>query len=93
MFRGRFKANINGKAAAIECYLDVGTDALVRWTSFKSEMEIYQGELLGKTTYMRTFLSQKVRDSSYDYTRIQGVLDLIVGTCANLKAKNTAAPE
>jgi HEPN/Toprim N-terminal domain 1 len=85
---GRFMADINGQAAAIECYLDLGADALVRWTNFKSETETYQGELLGKTGYMRTFLGQKARKDGYDYSRIEVVLDLIIDTCAKMRSES-----
>jgi hypothetical protein len=36
---GRHKADINGCAAAIECYLDLGALPLVRWTSFNSRTD------------------------------------------------------
>lgn len=82
---GKFQTDINGQAAAIECYLDVGRDALVQWTSYRSDAGTYQGELIDKTRYMRTFLKQKAREDGYDYSRIEAVLDLIVETCVDMK--------
>jgi HEPN/Toprim N-terminal domain 1 len=82
---GRHKADINGRAAAIECYLDLGPSALVRWTSFNIKMDAYQGELLNKTGYMRDFLDQRERIEGYDYDRIKAVLELIVANCVEMR--------
>src|SRR5262249_40485905 len=78
---GRSRANINGCAAAIECYLDLGADPLVRWTSFTGKTGTYQGELVNKTAYMRSFLDQRERTEGYDYSRINAVLDMIITNC------------
>lgn len=83
---GRLKADINGLAASIECYLDLSDAALVRWTSYRSDIGSYQGELLHKTGYMRTFLEQRERQVGYDYSRIEAIIDMLVDTCADLKA-------
>lgn len=54
------RADINGKAAAIECYLDLERSELpepmVRWTTFNRELDVYHGELQHKTQYMKDFL-------------------------------------
>lgn len=83
---GRFEADINGRAGAIECYLDLPDDALVRWTSYRGDIGSYQGELLQKTGYMRTFLDQREREVGYDYSRIEVVLEMLVTACADMKA-------
>ncbi|WGJ14700.1 HEPN/Toprim-associated domain-containing protein [Methylocapsa sp. D3K7] len=82
---GRYKANINGCAAAIECYLDLGAMPLVRWTSFNSRTDTYQGELINKTEYMRSFLDQRERVQGYDYSRIEAVLDMIINNCVHMR--------
>ena len=46
---GRHLADINGKAAAIECYLDLDRDASIRWNNYNPKLGVYQGELIGKT--------------------------------------------
>lgn len=74
---GEHKADINGCGAAIECYLDLDARARVRWTSYNHDADTYQGELQGKSRYMRNFLKQRARKSTYDYTRIEAVLDAI----------------
>lgn len=88
---GRHKADINGRAAAIECYLDLGEAPIIRWTSFNSRTNSYQGELVGKTEYMRTFLSQRTQVEGYDYGRIEAVLDTIIERCIRMREAELAA--
>jgi hypothetical protein len=38
---GEHKADINGRAAAIECYLDLDMHARVRWTSYNAKTNTY----------------------------------------------------
>jgi hypothetical protein len=78
---GEHTSDINGKAAAIECYLDFGDQGVVRWNNFNEGAKTYQGELVGKDRYKNQFLSQKSREISYDYTKIECVLNLIVANC------------
>ncbi len=77
--------NINGKAAAIECYLDLDADGLpdpvVRWTSYNRELGVYHGELEHKTQFMKRFLQLRSAKKSYNHERIETVLDAIVAEC------------
>ena len=82
---GRHKADINGCAAAIECYLDFGALPLVRWTSFNTRTDSYQGELINKADYARDFLDQRERVEGYDYSRITAVLDMIITNCVRMR--------
>ncbi len=82
---GHHPADINGRAAAIECYLDLGDNPLVRWTSFNTKAGAYQGELIDKTEYMRSFLDQRELLPGYAYNRIQRVLDMIVAACMTMR--------
>ena len=82
---GHAMADINGRAAAIECYLDLGPSPSVRWTSYSPKIDAYQGELVGKEQYTREFLKQRERLSGYNYEGIEAVLDMIVATCASMK--------
>ncbi|MGH8255318.1 MAG: hypothetical protein ACRET0_03825 [Steroidobacteraceae bacterium] len=82
---GRQEADINGCAAAIECYLDLGALPLVRWTSFNSRTNTYQRELINKAGYMRDFLAHRERVDGYNYSRIEAVLDLIVTGCVQMR--------
>ena len=67
---GIHRLDINGQAAAMECYLQLDDNACVRWTSFNSALKAYQGGLINKDVYKNEFLAQKERVASYDYTRI-----------------------
>ena len=58
---GAHRADINGRAAAIECYLDVGPTATVRWNNYHKELGAYHGELVDKGDVMRAFLPGAIR--------------------------------
>jgi hypothetical protein len=81
-------ADINGSAASIECFLDLAQrcdgPARVRWTNYDKLQKSWQGALIGKERYVRKFLKSKVHDPSYDYTKLQLVLDVIVSTAVAL---------
>jgi HEPN/Toprim N-terminal domain 1 len=82
---GTHEADINGQAAAIECYLNLDPDARVRWTSFNSKLDVYQGELIDKGVYMRKFLDQREKIASYDYGKIAAVLDMIINSAVAMR--------
>ena len=44
---GTHCADINGRAAAIECYLDVGPEAAVRWKNYHKELVVRQSLITG----------------------------------------------
>jgi hypothetical protein len=62
----------------------------VQWTSFNQATASYQGELEGKTRYMRTFLNQRQRKSDYDYTRLGQVLDVLIAGAVSISAPEAA---
>ncbi len=81
-------ANINRRAAAIECYLDLnmpGSEpAKIRWANYKKASEIYQGSLEYKESYDKAFSEQTpetIADGSYDVSKIEAVLDLLIAEC------------
>lgn len=82
---GRHRSDINGQAAAIECYLDVGTKAVVRWNNYHKELNVYHGELVGKGDVMRAFLAQSEVSGEYEFSKISAVLDMIVSACTDLR--------
>jgi hypothetical protein len=88
---GTHDANINGKAAAIECYLHLDDDARVRWSSFNGKIGAYQGELISKEGYTRNFLDQRQREKGYSYENIESVLDLIVQEAVAMREAVSAA--
>lgn len=87
---GIHEANINGSAAAIECYLDLDESACVRWTSYNAKADIWQGELEDKTEYMRRFLKQRAHKPSYDYSRLNAVMDTIINSATEIRELEVA---
>lgn len=82
---GPGKGDINGRAAAIECYLDLAWKAsgppCVRWSNYSAEAGRYHGELVSKGGYAARFLALKRREEDYDFGGIEAVLDVIVAEC------------
>jgi len=85
---GLRNADINRRAAAIECYLDLCAGnfppAKVRWTNYKQAVDAYHGALEHKEFYVKEFLKQTpetIADGTYDASRIGAVLDLLVAEC------------
>lgn len=77
-------SDINGRAAAIECYLDLSLPnygpPVVRWSNYKKDIDAWQGALEHKESYMRHFLDQTpeaLHCGSYDVARLELVLDAI----------------
>jgi hypothetical protein len=87
---GKHVADINGRAAAIECYLDLPADACVRWTSFSHKIGEYQGELINKERYASAFLDQRYKLDGYRYDKIDAVLELIVASAIAMRERSTA---
>ncbi len=88
---GASTANINGRAAAIECYLDLkllkSAPAEVAWTSYKKDLGVYQGELLDKESYTKTFLKRARLIDGYDMSGVEAVLDMIYAECCGIAEK------
>jgi hypothetical protein len=82
---GRHRTNINGQGAAIECYLDLDGQPCVRWNNYNAKIDAYQGELIGKGGYMRSFLNQGKRVAGYEYGKVASVLEMIVKNCVRVR--------
>ncbi len=85
--------DINGSAAAIECYLDLRADGQpppqVRWTNYKRGINAYQGALEQKDVYARRFLKQtsfSLAEGAYNPENIVKVLDHIFAICCEIAA-------
>jgi hypothetical protein len=88
---GKTHENVNGRAASIEAYLDLtwgnmGAPPLVRWTSYLGKTQCYQGPLVGKEDYARRFLGLRRKEAGYDFSKLETVIDVIVGVCTKLAA-------
>lgn len=77
-------ADINGRAAAIECYLKLPDDCRVRWTNFDARAGEYQGAIdqtsAEKSAQRDVFLKTTAGDA-YPFEKIRKVLDVIVEAC------------
>jgi hypothetical protein len=83
---GEHLADINGRAAAIECYLDHRLGEFpapqVVWTNYKKEMDTYQGALEHKESYMRAFMDLRPHAlGDYATDKIAQVLDSLIAEC------------
>lgn len=82
---GLTTTDINERAAAIECYLDLNLpgrpDAVVMWSNYKREIDRWHGALDYKDTYIKHFLDQNdaaLLDGSYQTDKLEAVLDAIL---------------
>jgi hypothetical protein len=74
--------NINGKAVAIECFLDFSkTRPKIRWTNYNKELDSYQGSLERKDDYVRDFKSIKKANDKYDFRKLNLLLEEIYKNC------------
>lgn len=79
---GETTENINGKAVAIECFLDLSkSKPKIRWTNYNKDFDDYQGSLENKDNYVREFKSIKSVNDDYDFTKLTKLLDEIYKNC------------
>jgi hypothetical protein len=93
-------SDINERAAAIECYLDLRLpgrpDAEVVWSNYKKEIDRWHGALNHKETYTRHFLEQSgedIRDGSYDMRKLEAVLAVLIVEATALAVADSASAE
>ncbi len=91
-------ADINGRAAAIECYLDLNLPqygpASIVWTNYKKDSGVYHGALEYKESYAKAFLDQTeetIRCGHYDVSKIDRVLDALIDNCGRLSMADFSA--
>ena len=81
--------NINGKAVSIECFLDLyfNTDRepKVRWTMYNEKSDQYQGALIGKDDYTRTYKKSLCNDNYNKNKLVFLVNDILDFWCNNKK--------
>jgi hypothetical protein len=85
---GESTEDINGRAAALECYLDLRwkeeKKPVIRWTSYNEKLQCYQGALLGKESYTRRFLNLSRVEPGYNFGHLAYVLEMIIKECASM---------
>lgn len=85
---GLRNSDINRRAAAIECYLDLTVGdhptAKVRWSNYKKSLDTYQGALEYKDSYSKEFFKQTaitLAEGAYDVRKVEAVLELLISEC------------
>lgn len=80
--------DINGRAVAMECFLDLSwrsqSRPYIRWTSYLKGTDSYQGELADKEKYSRLFMELRRREAGYSFDKLEVVLDIIAKECAEI---------
>ena len=78
-------SDINGRAAAIECYLDHRLDQYpapqVTWSNFKKDIGAWHGVLEFKESYSKHFYEQSgdlLRNGSYDVSKLLKLIDALI---------------
>jgi hypothetical protein len=78
-------SDINGRAAAIECYLDLRLDQYpapqVTWSNFKRDIHAWHGVLDFKESYSKRFYDQPadlLRNGSYDTSKLLKLIDKLI---------------
>lgn len=78
-------SDINGRAAAIECYLDLRLDQYpapqVTWSNFKKDIDAWHGVLDFKESYSKHFYDQPddlLRNGSYDVSKLSILIDAMI---------------
>lgn len=88
---GEQRSDINGRGAAIECYLDHRlhnySPPCVIWTNYKRETDMYQGALEHKESYAKAFLALRPGTNAvarYDMSKVNIILDALVAQCVSI---------
>ena len=79
--QGNSVENINGTAVAIECFLDFDScqeAPLVRWTNYVEKAGNYQGALIRKDEYVRSFKKVNLVDDKYDASKLVYLVDYLL---------------
>lgn len=93
--QGDFIADINGGAAAIECYLDLNLPNYpppkVIWTNYKKDLDRYHGALEYKESYTKAFLKISSDDlANYDMSKLECLLNKLIRLAQKIAEGNLA---
>ncbi|MBC8982379.1 hypothetical protein IAI52_19215 [Pseudomonas lurida] len=88
---GVTNADINGCAAAIECYLDLKLKGRpspqVTWTNYKESLGVYQGALDFKDSYARAFYNttaEAIESGAYDASKLRILIAALIEQCGGV---------
>ena len=87
---GESVEDINGRASAIECFLDfrgVEREPSIRWTTYMSKRSAYQGELENKDAYFADFKARFGKaGSGYDMSKLTRLWEHLISCCTRSTA-------
>lgn len=93
---GLNECDINGRAAAIECYLDLDLPnyppARVIWSNYKRDIDAWHGALEHKESYDRHFMKQDAETLAggrYNISKLTQVLDALTAEVSRLGDRPT----
>jgi hypothetical protein len=88
---GLSNCDINGRAAAIECYLDLDLKQYpagrVIWSNYKKDIDSWQGALEHKESYVQHFMDQNAESlttGTYNTSKLTKLLDALVEEASHL---------
>lgn len=91
---GLNNCDINGRAAAIECYLDLKLNgyppAQVIWSNYKKDVDAWHGALEHKESYMHHFMKQSATSlttGTYDTSKLARLLDALIAEASWLAVR------
>ena len=91
---GLTKCDINGRAAGIECYLDLNLTgcppARVIWSNYKKDIDAWHGALEHKESYSRHFIRQDTESltaGTYDTSKLAKLLDPLIPEASKLRGE------
>ena len=76
---GDVEHDVNGYASSIECFLDfslMGKEVLFRWSSYNSEIDRYQGEIVEKRFLQNTI--DKIGSKDYNHEKLDILINAII---------------
>ena len=82
---GENREDINGRAVAIECFLDIWRDPadepIVRWSNYVERMDAYQGAIINKDRYTRRFGERARSEEPYDMRGLEALWAHLIAVC------------
>lgn len=79
--QGNTIEDINGKAVAIECFLDFNSipfSPCIRWTTYNKNEKAYQGELEKKDEYVRALKQVDLTEPSYNSSKLVYLIEYLI---------------
>lgn len=85
---GTGQSDINGKAVAIECFLDLdfksNSPPKIRWSAYKKSLDQYQGSLEGKEWYIAQFKKGLKTPDLYNFKKLEILVNHIYEECIRM---------